>query len=143
MVSFTYEINPKYKGDKMLIVKTKEQLKQAKENKVKEFTVVGDLAEKLYKAQKISKLSKKAAVALAGAVGVGAAAAPFTAGTSFGITAFATTAAASAVGTGTIIAAISVGGVLLVYTIYQGYSFKIVKTKDGIEIEFTSKHHSK
>lgn len=61
----------------MIVIETKEQLKQAKKKKLKEFKVVGELAVKLYKARKISTLSKRAAVALAGAVGVGAAAAPF------------------------------------------------------------------
>lgn len=62
----------------MITIKTKDQLKKAKEDKVREFVVVGDLAEKLYKTRKISKLSKKAAIALSVAVGAGAIGAPFT-----------------------------------------------------------------
>lgn len=89
----------------MLIVETKEQLKRAKESNVSEFKVVGELADKLYRAQKISNLSKKAVLILARAVGVGTVASPFTAGTSLGVSALATTAAASTVGTGAIIAA--------------------------------------
>ncbi|MEY8757941.1 hypothetical protein AB9M93_26235 [Peribacillus frigoritolerans] len=118
MTLFTWVIYLNYEGD----VDVKEQLKKAKENKVKEFIVVGELAEKLYKTQKISKLSKRAAIALAGANGVGAVAAPFNAGGSLGIAALAIGTAATTVGTGTIIAAIAVGGVLLVYSIYKDYT---------------------
>lgn len=124
----------------MLIVETKGQLKRAKDNKVKEFTVVGELAEKLYKAQKISKLSKRAVMILAGAVGVGAVAAPVTGGLSLGATAL----AASTVGSGAIIAAIAVGGVILVYTIYKDYSFEVEREKNGkIKVIFVSKAHTR
>ena len=125
----------------MLIVNTKEQLKKAKDNKVKEFMVTGELADKLLKAQRISKLSKTAAIALAGAVGAGAIAAPFTAGTSLGVAAFASTAAASTVGTGTIIAAVAVGGVLLAFTIFKDYSFEVIGSPPDMKIRFISKHH--
>ncbi|WP_204166836.1 hypothetical protein [Bacillus sp. CGMCC 1.16541] len=57
--------------------------------------------------------------------------------------AFAGTAAAATVGTGTLIAAISAGGILLLYSIFSGYSFKIKYTKDGVEVDFTSKNHTK
>jgi len=121
----------------MLIVKTKEQLKHAKDTKVNEFTVVGELAEKLYKAQKISKLSKRAAMLLAGAVGAGAVAAPFTGGLSLGVTAVAAT---TTVGSGAIVAAVALGGIILVYTIFKEYSFKIkVSPKGEYEIVFVSK----
>ncbi|SET85685.1 hypothetical protein SAMN05216389_1431 [Oceanobacillus limi] len=123
----------------MLIVETKEQLKKAKQDKVKEFKVVGELAEKLYKARKVQKLSKASAVALAGVAGAGVVAAPFSFGTSLGVSAI----AASSVGTGTIIAAGAAGGILLTFAIYKGYSFKVkINDKGEVEIVFTSKHHT-
>ncbi len=48
------------KGDTcMVIVRTKDELARVKKKKVKEFKVVGDLADKVVKAQKITKLSKQ------------------------------------------------------------------------------------
>lgn len=126
----------------MLIINTKEGLKSAKNNKVREFAVEGKLAEDLLKAQKIAKLSKRVVVVLAGAVGAGAVAAPFTAGTSLGVSAVVTATAASSVGTGTIVACVAIGGVLLAYTIFKDYSFKVERKPDGtIRLVFVSKHH--
>jgi hypothetical protein len=126
----------------MLIVRTKEELKRAKENKVKEFIVVGELAQKLHKAEKISKLSKTAAVALAGAVGVGVATTPVTGGVSLGVSAFIGTGVASTAGvsTGVIYATIAVGGVLLVYALYKEYNVTVIRRPDGtIELQFNRK----
>ncbi|ADU95662.1 hypothetical protein [Geobacillus sp. Y412MC52] len=126
----------------MLIVRTKEELKRAKENKVKEFIVVGELAQKLHKAEKISKLSKTAAVALAGAVGVGVATTPVTGGVSLGVSALIGTgvAATAGVSTGVIYATIAVGGVLLVYALYKEYNVTVIRRPDGtIELQFNRK----
>ncbi|QBK25368.1 hypothetical protein [Ureibacillus thermophilus] len=126
----------------MLIVRTKEELKRAKENKVKEFIVVGELAQKLHKAEKISKLSKTAAVALAGAVGVGVATTPVTGGGSLVVSALTGTgvAATAGVSTGVIYAAIAVGGVLLVYALYKEYNVTVIRRLDGtIELQFNRK----
>lgn len=126
----------------MLVINTKEELKRAKNSKVSEFAVEGKLAEDLLKAQKIAKLSKRAVIILASAVGAGAVAAPFTAGTSLGVSAVVSATAASSVGTGTIVACLAIGGVMLAYTIFKEYSFKVERKPDGtIRIVFVSKHH--
>lgn len=126
----------------MLIVRTKDELKRAKKNKVKEFRVVGDLAIKIMKAQKVSKLSKRTVYALAGAGAIGVAATPFTAG---GSLALSTTAATATLGTTATAAMISAGGALLLFAIFKNYSFKIdVDPKSGkVSIDFTSKEHEK
>jgi hypothetical protein len=126
----------------LLVVKTKEELKRARENEVKEFIVVGELAEKLHKAEKISRLSKIAVHALAGAIAAGAAAAPVTGGTSLGVSALAGAGvtATAGVSTSVILAAIAVGGVAIVYALYKEYNVKVKKYPDGtFELEFERK----
>lgn len=48
----------------MLVVRSKEELKKAQKDKVKEFLIVGELAEKVQKAKGISKLNKGKVIAL-------------------------------------------------------------------------------
>jgi hypothetical protein len=126
----------------MLIVRTKDELKRAKKDKVSEFRVVGDLAFKIMQAQKVSTLSKRTVYALAGVGVVGVAATPFTAGGSLALSA---TAATATLGTTATVAMISAGGALLLFTIFKNYSFKIeVDPKSGkVSIDFTSKSHKK
>lgn len=112
----------------MITIKTKDQLKKAKEDKVREFVVVGDLAEKLYKTRKISKLSKKAAIALSVAVGAGAITAPFTGGGSLMlVSALATSATATIGGSQVVLIALGIGGILALYALHKDYdmSFEV------------------
>lgn len=121
----------------MLTIRTKEELKRAKENKVREFIVVGELAQKLHKAEKISKLSKTALAALVGAIGIGVIASPITGGASLRIGKKFATATAAGVSTSVIYAAITVGGVALVYALYKEYNVKVIRKPDGsIELKF-------
>jgi len=55
---------------KTMTVTTKEELKKAQEQKVDEIIVSGDLADKLKKAKKITKLGAVGLAALTAAVGV-------------------------------------------------------------------------
>jgi len=125
----------------MLIVRTKEELKRAKKNKIGQFIVVGELAEKLKKSQNIAKLSKRAAIGLAGAVGVGVAAAPFSAGTSLGASAVVATGAAASAGVSAsvIMASIAVGGILLAFAIFKDYNVSFKMGPNGIEGNCTKK----
>jgi len=111
----------------MIVVRTKEELKQARKKKLTEFEVRGKLAGSLVKAQKISKLSKGAAIGLAGAAGAAVAAIPVTGGTSLGATALIGSAALAGTGvsTGVIIAAMSIGGILVAYALFKDYDLEI------------------
>lgn len=116
----------------MITIETKDQLKKAKEDKVREFVVVGDLAEKLYKTRKISKLSKKAAIALSSAVGGGAIAAPFTGGGSLMLVgALATSATATIGGSQVVIVALGIGGIIALYALYKDYDMTFEVGIDG------------
>lgn len=116
----------------MITIKTKDQLKKAKEDKVREFVVVGDLAEKLYKTRKISKLSKKAAIALSVAVGAGAITAPFTGGGSLMLVgALATSAIATIGGSQVVLIALGIGGILALYALYKDYDINFEVGTDG------------
>lgn len=126
----------------MLIVKTKNELKEAKKNKVKQFIVIGELAEKLNKAQKISRLSRIAVAALAGTIGIGVATAPVTGGTSVGVSALVATGAAASAGvpTSVTLACIACGGIAIVYGLYKEYNVRVRANVNGsIELEFTRK----
>lgn len=116
----------------MITIKTKDQLKKAKEDKVREFVVVGDLAEKLYKTRKISKLSEKAAIALSVAVGAGAIATPFTGGGSLMLVgAAAATATATIGGYQVVLVALGIGGILSLYALYKDYEVSFIVEPDG------------
>ncbi|MBM0065919.1 hypothetical protein [Alkalicoccobacillus gibsonii] len=105
----------------MLTIRTKEQLKKAKKMKVEEFVVIGKLAEDLKKAEQIKNLSKKSVIILGAAVGAGAAAAPFTFGSSMAVSTVIAGAATGGLTAATISAAITVGGIALVFSIYKNY----------------------
>ena len=64
-----------------MIVRTKQELENAMKNKLQSFEVEGELAEKIKKGQKITRLSK-ATLSLLGASIAGIAAAPVTGGVS-------------------------------------------------------------
>ncbi len=127
----------------MLIIKTKGELKNAKNYKIKQFIVTGELAQKLNKAQKISKLSKLALVLLVGTVGAGIATAPVTGGASIPVASFIATtgtAASAGVSSGVIIAALGCGGLLVVYGLYKDYNVRVKFNADGgVELEFNKK----
>jgi Mn2+/Fe2+ NRAMP family transporter len=95
-------------------VSTKKELKTAQENKAKEIIVTGELANKIHKSKKITKLG----AASIGLIVTAIAAAPFTSGLSFGA------AAPVAVLTGieiTAIIAASAVGIGLILAIYKEY----------------------
>lgn len=107
----------------MLIIETKEQLKKATEEKQDSFIVVGDLAKKLYKTRKISKLSKKAAIAITLAFGIGTVGAPFTGGLSLGAAgAMAAAATTTMGGSAVALTAMSIGGVIFLFALHKGYN---------------------
>lgn len=108
-------------------VRTKEELKKAKADNIKEIIVIGKLAKDLKAAKKITTLGTASLGILTTAIGVGVVAAPFTAGTSLGISAL--TAVPLAASTG-----VSVPAIILASTI--GIGFIIAIFKDYQEIEF-------
>lgn len=128
----------------MLIVETKEQLKKAKKEKREEFIVIGELAQKLYKTRKISNLSKKAAIGLTIAFGVGSAATPFTGGLSLGVTGAAAAAATTTVGGAQVVyVAMSIGGILLLFALYKDYDVDFELNPGGpIRVKCTKKQSS-
>ena len=91
-------------------VTTKEELKSAQKDKIDEIIVTGKLAEDLIAAQKITKLGKGALAALSTGITAAAVASPLTGGASMGVTAAALAPVAAASG-------ISVGAILLIYTL--------------------------
>lgn len=115
----------------MLIIETKEQLKKATKENQDSFIVVRDLAQKLYKTRKISKLSKKAAIAITLAFGIGTVGAPFTAGSSLGA-AGAIAATTTAIGGSTVmLTAIFIGGVLFLFALHKGYDVDLKIVSSG------------
>lgn len=101
-----------------IIVTTKDELKKAQEQKVENIIVSGDLADKLKKAQQITKLGATGLGILTAALGAGIVAAPVTGGLSM----FA--AAPVAALTGLEIAAIitaSALGIALIIALFKDY----------------------
>ncbi|EDP68168.1 hypothetical protein CAT7_11325 [Carnobacterium sp. AT7] len=125
----------------MLIIETKEQLKKAKKENQEEFIVIGELAKKLYKTRKISKLSKKVAIGLSIAFGVGAAATPFTGGTSAGVSSAIMATSTTAIGgPGVVITAMSIGGVLLLFALFKDYNIDFeVNPAGSVRVKCTKK----
>jgi hypothetical protein len=99
-------------------VKTREELAQAQKSGVDEIIVVGDMADKLKKAQKISKLGKRGLAVLTACLGVAAILAPSTSGISL-VAAF-PVAATTGVGVAAIITA-SMLGIALVYAVFKDF----------------------
>ena len=115
-------------------VRTKEELKKAKEDKVDRIIVKGDLVKELNAAKKITTLSAGALAALTAFIGAGVAAAPFTAGTSLAISAVA--AAPIAVTTGLSIPAIvliAAVGVNVMIALFKEYTITFdLKNKTAV-----------
>lgn len=116
----------------MLIIETKEQLKKATKENQDSFIVVRDLAQKLYKTRKISKLSKKAAIAITLAFGIGTVGAPFTAGSSLGAAGAIAATTTTAIGGSTVmLTAIFIGGVLFLFALHKGYDVDLKIVSSG------------
>ena len=109
------------------IITTKEELKKAMEDKAEEILVVGKLADDLRATKQITTLGATTLGILSTAIAAGMIAAPFTAGTSLGISALA--AAPIAVTTGVSIPAIILASAL-------GIGIIISLHKDYREVEF-------
>lgn len=116
------------------VVRTKEELKKAKEDKVDRIIVKGNLVKELNAAKKITTLSAGALAALTAFIGAGVAAAPFTAGTSLAISAVA--AAPIAVTTGLSIPAIvliAAVGVNVMIALFKEYKITFdLKNKTAV-----------
>ncbi len=127
-----------------IIVKTKEELEKAMDNKEQNIVVQGELAEKLYKTRKIAKLSGWTLVAIAAAL----AAAPFTGGLSAasltavaGFTSITSAATLTGLEIGVIVMAATIG-LSIILALYKNYDVKIKRTEvDGTvtELEFARK----
>lgn len=109
-------------------VTTKKQLKQAKVDNVQEIIVVGKLAKDLKAAKKITTLGTTALGILTAAIGAGFVAAPFTAGTSFGISALAAAPIAATTG-------VSIPAIILASSLGIGFIMAIFKDYDEIEFD--------
>ncbi|PGR00718.1 hypothetical protein COA23_24290 [Priestia megaterium] len=117
-------------GDEMIVIQTKEELKRAKKEKLKEFEVIGPLAEKMKKAQDIGNLSKSAVSALGKARS-----------TNFFISRKSSSSAAVSkiVTPGVFIAAISIGGVLIAYALFKDYEVEFEVGPDGVKVKMKRK----
>lgn len=111
-------------------VTTKQELEAAKNKKVKEIIVKGDLADKLIRSRKIAKLGTASIVVISSAVAGGLALAPVTGGASLGVSAISLGAVAASTGTSvaTIIAASAIG-ISLVVAVFKSY--KVIEVKAG------------
>lgn len=101
-----------------ITVTTKEELKVAQNQKVNEIIVSGELADKLKKAKKITKLGAVGLAALTAVVGAGVVAAPVTGGISMFV------ASGAAAITGLEVAAIitaSALGIALIIALFKDY----------------------
>ena len=127
------------KSKESITVDNKESLKIAKKEGYRHIIVKGKLANDLVVASKISRLSKVAVGTLAAAVTATIAAVPFTGGASAPagfVGVVAPMAATSGISTSVIIAALSVGGLLLAYAIFKDYNIEIThKSSDGTATE--------
>ncbi len=101
-----------------MIVKTKEELKAAQEAKVNDIIIQGELANKIKKAKKITKIGASGLGALTATLGFATVTAPVTGGVSYLV------AAPAAALTGTEIAVIIVAasvGIALIVAIFKEY----------------------
>ena len=116
-----------------IIVRTREELELAKNRKIDEIIVLGELAEKLKKARKITKLSTAGLAILIGVAGIAVATAPVTAPVTAGLFAL----GAGAVGSSSAVIATLTG--LDIATIITatsiGITLIIAVSKDYEEIE--------
>lgn len=99
-------------------VTTKEALKIAQEQGIDEITVMGELAEKLKKAKKITTLNKVGLGLLMATLGAATVTAPMTGGLSY--YAAASVAALTGVEIATIITAASLG-IAMIIAVFKGY----------------------
>ncbi|PKN15437.1 MAG: hypothetical protein CVU67_00985 [Deltaproteobacteria bacterium HGW-Deltaproteobacteria-24] len=123
-----------------ITVYNKDELKEAKNKSYSHIIVKGELADKLYKAKKITTLSKRKLALLAGFIGVGVALAPFTAGSSLPVS-WVATATAVGISTATLIA-ISFFGIVLLLAIFKDYNITLKATGPNgmvVEVDLTKK----
>ena len=116
---------------KSLTVTTKEELKKAQNEEVDEIIIIGDLAGKLKKSKKITKLGVFSMAALMAAISVGiggVATAPTTGGLSLGFT-------AASAGTAATITGLEIATIIFIST--MGIGLIIALFKDYEEIEFS------
>lgn len=109
-------------------VTTKEQLKQARTDNISEIIVVGKLAKDLKQCKKITTLGTVSLGVLGTAIGVGVVAAPFTAGTSLGISALAAAPVAASTG-------LTVSAIILASSLGIGFIMAIYKEYEEIEFD--------
>lgn len=109
-----------------LEVRTKSELKQAIEDGARRIIVRGELAEKIHKAEGVTKLSKPALAVLAAAL----AATPFTGGASgiVGVAAITATTGMSIA----VITAVAFLGLALIISLTNGYDRKFTAKADGV-----------
>lgn len=105
-----------------IIVKTKDELKEAIELKCPEIIAIGDLSKKLKKSKAITKLSKTALRTLTLALGAGVVASPLTGGLSLGIAGVSLAPIATLTGLeiATIVAAAFLG-IALIIAVFKDY----------------------
>ena len=103
-------------------VRTKDELKAAQEAKVDEIVIQGELATKIKKAKKITKIGAAGLVVLTTILGAATVTAPVTGGLSYFVAAPAVAPAAALTGTeiAVIIVAASVG-IALIFAIFKEY----------------------
>lgn len=127
-----------------ITVYTKEELEEAKNKGYEKIIVKGELADKLYKAKKITTLNKTSLALIVGAIGTGVALAPFSGGTSLAISGITATAVGVTTGVGAaVIILVASLGVGFIIAIYKDYDVKAkVTSSDGsvVELEFTKKN---
>lgn len=117
-------------GDEMIVIQTKEELKRAKKEKLKEFEIIGPLAEKIKKAQDIRNLSESAVSTLGKAKP-----------TNFFVSRKSSSSAAVSkiVTPGVVIAAISIGGILIAYALFKDYEVEFEAGPDGVKVKMKRK----
>jgi hypothetical protein len=115
-------------------VTSMEELKQAQVEQAAAITIEGELAQQVYHAKELVKLSQGALIGISAAVVVAVAAIPFTAGASVTGAAAGVAAGAAAVGGGLstqaiiALAALGVAGVTAITAIYKDYEVIIFET---------------
>ena len=125
-----------------IIVRTKEELKEAKEKEYDVIIVEGDLAKDLKKAKAITKLSKTALVTLTALSITAAVAVPVTGGLS--LAAAAPIAASVGLTDASVIAVAITIGVVLVVGLFENYEAEFEKSPGGsLKAKFTKKERKK
>lgn len=83
-------------------------------------------------------MSKGTAIRLAAAIGAGVVAVPITGGASLGASAL-TVGAGAEILTGVIIAAMSIGGIIIAYALFKNYNVEFSVEPDGVKLKMKRK----